>query len=301
MNVLSLHTSSRLAATRAFRPRWARWILVVVLGSCAWPAFAKPTAEEVRILTTPGGVEYGTWGGAEGRPSPTLIVLTGNLMDSFTKGNFLRAGNVLGPRGYLCVSVDLPDHGKLASKEYRGVPGWAKRLGEGDGGFVAESNARLKQVVDHLIAEGRTDPDKLVVSGTSRGGFLALHYAASDPRVDAVVAYAPAIDLSKVTKYFAEVREAPATRAVNVMNLVPQLVGRPVLIFMGDRDAAVDTDTAIAFTRALSAAALKAEAPSQVELHVVSEPRGHALPGDLAIPAARWIYRRMEGKELTNL
>jgi dienelactone hydrolase len=245
-------------------------------------------------MKTSDGVEFGVWGGKPDKPSPTLILLSGLITDSFTKTNFLRAGEILGPKGYLCVSIDLPCHGALAKKGYSNLVGWGKRAAEGDD-FVAEFNARMKKVIDHLIEQKMTDPDKIVATGTSRGGFLAVRYAAFDKRVRATVAYAPVTDLRKL-KEFEVARDVTSVDAMSLDAHVPDLVGKPVLIFIGDRDDRVDTDSVIAFARKLSAAAQKADVPSHVEIHVLSEPRGHSLPPGVEKFAAEWIVRALDAK-----
>lgn len=257
---------------------------------------AGPKAEDVAIKTTPDGVEYGVWGGSATAPAPILIILSGNIVDSFTKLSVLRAGEVLVPRGYLCVSIDLPNHGKNAKQGYSNLAGWGRRAAEGDD-FVAEFNERTCKVIDHLIAERVADPNKIVATGTSRGGFLAIRYMAFDPRVKAVVGYAPLTDLRRLKEF----EVAKGVAGVDSMSLeahVPQLVGRPVFMIIGDRDQRVGTDAAFRFLQALSAAAVEAGVPTNAELHIVSEPRGHSLPPGVELPAARWIYRVLEGEEL---
>lgn len=267
-----------------------------VLVACQTAFGAVPEADDVKMMKTSDGVEFGVWGGTPNKPSPTLLVLSGHIADSFTKPNFLRAGEILGPQGYLCVSIELPNHGSLAKKGYSNLVGWGKRAAAGDD-FVAEFNARMKKVLDYLIEQKMTDPDKIVATGTSRGGFLAIRYAAFDKRVGVAVAYAPVADLRKL-KEFEVAKHAKAVEAMSLEAHIPELVGRPVLIFIGDRDDRVDTDSVITFARKLSAAARKADVPSQLELHVVSEPRGHSLPPHVGAAAAKWIHRVVEGKEL---
>lgn len=262
----------------------------------------EPTTAKVKVAklaVTPDGVEYGTFGDAPTKPAPALIVLSGNIEDSFAKPNFLKAGKYLAPRGWLCISIDLPNHGKFAEKGYSGLVGWGKRAAE-DKDFVADFNERLKKVLDHLVEQKQIDSEKIVVTGTSRGGFLAIRYAAFDKRVKAAVGYASVTDLRKLKEF----EVAASTKSVDAMNLeahVDELVGRPVFIMIGDRDDRVSTDSAINFMRKLSAAATKANVPSQAELLVVSEPRGHSLPPNADIIAARWIYRVMEGRELPSV
>lgn len=257
---------------------------------------ARPTADDVKIMSTPDGVEYGMWGGTSDKPSPTIILLSGTLVDSFTRLNFLRAGELLVPHGYRCVSIDLPNHGTQAKPGYSGLVGWGKRAAAGDD-FVAEFNGRMKQVIDHLIDQGLTDPEKIVATGTSRGGFLAVRYMAFDARVKCAVGYAPVTDLRRL-KEFEVARSVSAVDAMSLEAYVPQLVGRPILMMIGDRDERVGTDAAYHFARKLSESAVAADVPSQVELHILSEPRGHSLPAGVEVPAARWIYRMLEDKQL---
>lgn len=291
-----MHITNRLNLCRY------AWSALMMLGIAASAVASEPSeGHELAVSATPGGVEFAMWGGPENQAAPKLVIMPGKGLDQLSDPSVLKAGVLLVPRGYRCVGIDLPDHGKQASREVTGVHAWAQRCIEGDN-FVAEFNERMKQVVDHLIAEGLTDPERIVAAGTSRGGFLAIHYAAFDPRVAGVVAYAPATDLSVVHKYFDVARDAPMVDQLSVFHQAPNLVGRPMLIFVGDRDDGVATDTAIRFARELSAAAVEADVPSGVELHVISEPRGHALSSKrVTLPAARWIYRLIDRKELIDL
>jgi dienelactone hydrolase len=269
-------------------------VALAMLFAASFAVAAAPKAEDVKMMKTSDGVEFGVWGGTPDKPSPTLILLSGLIPDSFTKLNFLRAGEILGPKGYLCVSIELPCHGSFAKKGYSNLVGWGKRAAEGDD-FVAEFNARMKKVIDYLIELKMTDPDKIVATGTSRGGFLAVRYAAFDPRVKATVAYAPVTDLRKL-KEFEVAKDVASVDAMSLEAHIPEMVGRPLLMFIGDRDDRVSTDSLIAFARKLSAAAQKADVPSQVEFHVMSEPRGHSLPPGVENFAAEWIVKSLEAK-----
>lgn len=252
----------------------------------AQPDGAKP-ASVATMRKTPDGVEFGLFGKPPSAPAPLLIILSGNIEDSFAKANFLKAGKQLVPKGYLGVSIDLPCHGTLAQKGLSGLVGWGKRAAAGDD-VAVEFNARMSKVVDYLVAEKLADPKRIVATGTSRGGYLAIRYAAHDPRVRCAVAYAPVADLRKLTEY-AVAAGTPAVDKMSLPAFVPQLVGRPIWIAIGDRDDRVGTDSVIAFARQLSAAALEKKVPSEVSLHVLSEPRGHSLPAGMDVMSAEWI------------
>ncbi len=206
-------------------------LLALVVMTLTTPALAaEPTtvpAQDVTLRTTSdGGVEYGIYGAVPTKPSPTMVILSGNIEDSFKKANFLQAGKLLMPQGYMMVSIDLPCHGKLAEKGSSGLVGWGKRAAAGDD-FVAEFNGRLSKVLDQLIADKLTDPDKIVISGTSRGGFLAMRFMAHDKRVKAAVAFSPVTDLRAERIWVAA--SVPAVDKMNIDAFVPELRRSPDL------------------------------------------------------------------------
>jgi dienelactone hydrolase len=262
-------------------------------------ANAQSTQPSVSVHTTPDQIEFAVLGEPPAKPAATLIVLSGVAQDTLLKPSFLQAGKFLAPRGYLCVSIDLPSHGKFEAAGDKGLSGWGKRAAAGED-FVAEFNSRLSKVVDHLIAQKWTDPDKIAVCGTSRGGFMAYRFAAHDPRVKCAAGYSPVTDLKKLSEF----RNAQSSTAVDAMSVeahVDALAGKPIFIVIGDRDDRVGTDAAVHFARVLSAAALKKNVPSRVDLHVICEPRAnHTTPTGADEWSARWIYRILEGRELPN-
>jgi dienelactone hydrolase len=271
--------------------------MLVLMNRVTAVAADAQTAVSVAKMSTPDGVEFAILGANPTKPAPTLIILSGVAEDTLLKPSFIQAGRYLAPKGYMCVSIDLPCHGTQETKAAKGLSGWGKRAMAGDD-FVAEFNARMTKVLDYLIAQKLADPDKVAVCGTSRGGFLACRFAAHDRRVKCAVGYSPVTDLRKLSEF----RNAASVPGIDAMSLkahVDELVGRPVFIVIGDRDDRVGTDAAIEFARALSAAALKANVPSGVELHVVSEPRAnHTTPLHGDEWSAHWIYHVLEHREL---
>lgn len=263
-------------------------------------AEARPTADDLEKITTPDGVEYHVWGQGEPGtpPAPTLIILSGNAVDSLVKANFVKAGEQLAPLGYVCVTVDLPCHGEFAKSGYSNLTGWGKLAAEGED-FVDEFNQRMKNVIDHLIETGVTDPNKIAATGTSRGGFMAIRYMAFDKRVACGVGYSPVTDLRQLRE-FEVAKTTPGVDAMSLNAYVHQLVGRPVFIMIGDRDDRVGTYSAIDFMRRLSDAAVVADVPSENMLVVKSEPRGHSTPARTTELAAQWIYQALEGKSLPS-
>lgn len=247
----------------------------------------------VQALETRTGVRFGIWGDLPAAPSPTLFILASTIDGTLGDAYFRQAGTALGDHGYLCVSVDLPRHGKQhRDGEPGGLTGWRHRCQQGID-FVAETNKRLCQVLDHLIAGGHTDAAKVAACGTSRGGFLALQFAAHDPRVKCAAAYAPVTELTALRE-FRGFEEDALVRSLALHEQAENLAGRAVWIIIGDRDERVGTDHAITLARRITKAALGQGHNSRVDLHVLAESRGHTTPAGAAAQSAEWIRRQLE-------
>ncbi len=248
-----------------------------------------------RVLTnkeTADGVVYGVWGDAASPPSPTLFILAGTIDGTLESAYFRQCGNELADLGYLLVSIDLPCHGtQVAEGKPSGLGGWSHRVGN-DEDIVAEANDRLSKVLDDLIKTGQTDPDRVAAAGTSRGGFIAIHFAAHDSRVKCAAGFAPVTELAALSEFRAR-QEHPLVAKLGLIRQAEKLAGRPVWIITGDRDERVGTHHAIELASRLSAVAKERDIPSNVELHVMSEPRGHTTPRGASKPAADWISRHL--------
>lgn len=246
-------------------------------------------AEAVLPLKTSNGVEFSILGPKPEKPAPTLFIFALDAKTTLNSPLYRQAGNVLAKQGYLCVSVDLPCHGdQKRAGEPGELAGWRHRVDAGDDP-MAELTRRTKSVLAFLIAEGYTDADRVAACGTSRGGFSALHIAAADPRVKCVAAYSPVTDL-KALREFKGAEDAPLVRQLALVKHADRLAGRAVWISIGDRDERVDTDAAIRFARALSAASAAKKLPSGVELHV-GPAEGHHTPDGAAEQSAAWIAK----------
>lgn len=196
----------------------------------------------------------------------------------------------------MLVSIDFPCQGRqLLEGQPRGLGGWSYRVGNGED-IVAEANRRLSKVHDQLIETGLADPQRVAACGTSRGGFLALHFAAHDNRVKCVAGFAPVTDLA-VLREFDGHQHHQLVRKLSLRNQAERLSGRPVWIIIGDRDDRVGTSSAYGFARQLSTVAREKDIASRVELHIVSEPKGHTTPNGAPQQAAEWIHRQLTGKE----
>lgn len=247
---------------------------------------------ELQIHETPSGVRYGLWGGEVSLPSPLLIILSATIEESLGQDYFRQCGNALArAHNFLCVSIDLPAHGPQQREvERAGLDGWRDRVDHNED-FVAINNTRLRDVLDHLIGTGQVDPARIAICGTSRGGFMALQFAAADSRVQCVAAFAPVTELAALHE-FHSAADNPFVASLALVHRADALATRPVWVAIGDRDERVDTDAAIRFVRAMTKSALARGLSPQVELWVVPEPQGHTTPRGSAAAAATWIVNQ---------
>ncbi len=265
----------------------------------AGAAAGDETGRSVVISQTAGGVRFGTWGERPAAPAPTLFIFSSTIEESLGNAYYRQCGNELAEKGYLCVSLDLPCHGKdERTDEPKGLSGWRDRAVKGED-FMAPMVTRAKKVLDHLIAEGYTDATKTAACGTSRGGFVAAHVAGADERVRCVAAFAPVTDLTGLREFHGT-GENPLVRSLSLRQKADELAGRAVWLVIGDQDARVDTDRTIELARRITAASLAVKKESRVELHVMPDARGHAIPDSSAARAAAWITEQLAGSGKLN-
>ena len=173
--------------------------------------------------------------------------------------------------GYLCVTLNAPACGPdIEPGEAKEVMDrWRHRI-EARNNFILKFNKKVSKVLDYLIAEGYTDPGRVVALGGSMGAFIAFHYAASEPRVKCVVGQIPLTDL-RVLSEFKGMENDPLTKSLDVRNLAEKFAGHNVLVIVGKEDRRISTDHAVAFAQRVSRVAKGAD----VEWHVLDG--GHSL------------------------
>jgi dienelactone hydrolase len=245
----------------------AAFALSLITSACANAYATKKPAANVRRTTD--GVEFAILGDKPASPAPTVFVFAHEQVGTLTSPDYNKVGQLLARQGFISVSLDVPAHGN-DNKEHNanGLVSWPERIARGDdlvGGFTA----RCSKVLDHLIKEGYTDPKRVAVAGTSRGGFLALHFVAIEPRVRCVAAFAPVTELLALSE-FNNTKDPSKVKALDVSHVADKLAGRPAWLCIGNNDQRVGTDRAIAFTREVVRESVKQKKPAAIELHVTT-------------------------------
>lgn len=261
-------------------------------GKDGQPDVAPPA---MQVLRTPDGVRFGLFGKKGSAPAPTLFVFALGLEDLQKQPGYSEVGRRLARNGFLYVALDPPCHGEdIKPKEPSQLSGWRYRL-ENGASLIPDFTSRATAVLDYLIKKGYSDPSRVAACGTSRGGFLAYHFAAADARVKAAAGFSPVTDLMALSE-FAGMKNSEAAKALTLEKHAAKLAGRPMWLSIGNDDQRVSTEAAIAFTRKLVAAGAAVRKdlrqPLPVEL-IVGQASGHSAIEHAHELAAAWLLRQL--------
>ncbi len=171
-----------------------------------------------------------------------------------------------------CFSLTLPAHGPGFDK-HTAVQHWQEHPHEIEA-WLLEAHA----VITTLLDQGTITT--LAAGGLSRGGLIATHLAALEPRIIAVVAFAPLIKLAHLS----------------LLTLIDKLIHTHIRFYVGNRDTAVGTDNVFAFIHSLTEAAFAAGNRSpHAELYIRPSigHRGHGTPPDAFAEGANWIRTQL--------
>ena len=274
-------------------PQKAFAVLLLALSALVGTTSLSAADEErpaVVVLRTPKGVRFGLQGEKGQAPAATLFVFASRIEDTLGNDVYNKVGRLLAKQGVISVSLDVPCHGEDTKPgEPAGLSGWRSRIEKGDE-LIGDFAVKVKDVLDHLVEQGYTDPKRLGVCGTSRGGFIALHLAAAEPRFGCAAAFAPVTNPLAVSEFNGMANPAPAN-ALSIVNRSEQLSGRAIWVCIGNNDQRVSTDDLIAFTRKVVAVSIAQKKPANVELHVMPS-LGHSIHATAHDEAASWIARQ---------
>ncbi|MDB6169269.1 MAG: hypothetical protein JWM88_2133 [Verrucomicrobia bacterium] len=221
---------------------------------------ADADAVKMTMMHLPDGMRFAVIGAKPAHPAPTLFVLQGTLDVARRDPIYTEVARMLEPHGFISVLLDAPAHGDdHRPDEPAELAGWNARVDRGED-FAGDFAKRARAVLDYLVAEGYADPARVAACGTSRGGFLAFQLAAAEPRIRFIGGIAPVAELTALREFSATKNRALAD-SLSLSHLAPRLAKRPVWICIGNNDTRIDTDSVLAFTRALVKATAAVQPP----------------------------------------
>ncbi len=197
-----------------------------------------------------------------------LLTFAGERETSLLKEPYCKAAKIFLQNGHRAASFDLPGHGERVDK-------FGKSIGSFKNAFVAGTDVFAnfaedgRAVISECIRRGLAKPGRIVVAGTSRGGYMALRLLAGDDRVVAGAGFAPVTDWRMLTE-FATVKNRADVADLRLANFAKRMTGRHVYLAIGKDDGRVSTEACRDLQRTL------ASAGSLVEFNLTDD-KGHTM------------------------
>lgn len=198
-----------------------------------------------------------------------------------------------------CFSFTLPKHGPEFIKS-EAMHAWAHALLSGEDLFQSFFD-QVDQTIDFLIQQNLVDPNKMVVGGLSRGGFIATHLAARRQDFKAILGFAPLTDISFLSEF--KQTEIPLVQKWTLENQIPRLTNQHLRFYIGNDDQRVGTEKCFAFLNRIVHEAVKNKIRSpQVEFLTFPSigHKGHGTPPDIFYRGVRWLISKILTLESPN-
>ncbi len=228
-------------------------------------------------------------GASSASPVPCVILIHGVGM---SKEEMLPIARLLSNVGYASLTIDLPGYGQRSGESrtsFSSADDFAQYLASG---FV-RAVTDLRRGVDLLDANREIDSTRIGELGLSLGSFVAVDFAAADPRVKAVALIASGGGLTEILgnqashglsyggnqasliEQLKSSRSAHATlTSVDPLTYVSEIAPRPILMENGGSDPIVPITAAHALYKAagqpkhIDVYANEGHIPSPLEMYV---------------------------------
>lgn len=192
------------------------------------------------------------------------------------------------------ISFTLPFHGP-GYVNSQTMHLWAEEL-QNHPEFLSLFYQRVLEAIHFLIEKKIVDPHHMAVAGLSRGGFIAAHVAALEPRIKTILGFAPLTSFNLMTEF--KDRDIPEPiQKMALIHLVDQLVNKEVRFYIGNRDRRVGTRGCFSFIEALTEACVEKgirSAPVSLIIYPSIGHKGHGTPPEIFADGASWVKARLQ-------
>ncbi len=226
-------------------------------------------------------------------PLPSVFYFSLNAKESLGLDPYNQPALFLAQFPIRVFSLTLPGHedGKQATQALHHWATSYKHHQDVIDTFLKQALVAIEYLHRHdLLLPGQT-----AVAGLSRGAFIASHLAARSPLISHILGFAPLTALS-FSADFAEIKDSPVIRALDLNTIIPQLVGKTLRFYIGNHDTLVSTAKCFQFVDELSQASYKEKIRSpQVELNVYPSigHKGHGTPKEIFHSGALWLTKKL--------
>jgi pimeloyl-ACP methyl ester carboxylesterase len=198
----------------------------------------------------------------------------------------------LSQQGIRVFSWDLPFHGP-AFDPHDAMRQWAHEFVHHPS-FISDFLDLCQCNIDYLIREGFIASQRLAVAGLSRGGFIATHLAARDPRLNIILGFSPLTEPQPLEEL--KLFQGSSFDQIALTSVVDHLVHARLRFYIGNHDIRVGTDACYQFIRTLTEAAVhKGIRSPAVELIIYPSigHKGHGTPPSIFHEGADWIKQQL--------
>jgi len=225
-------------------------------------------------------------------PLPAFFYFSLSGPDSLELDPFNQPVSGLEGKPLRIFSISLPFHDDYDKREV--VKVWVANIKKGKD-FISPFINRCLSAIDEVIEKKVVHPEFLAAGGLSRGSFIAAHLAAKEPRIRALLGFAPLTQLS-VSTSFQDIPNNPLIDRLSLFHLKEALVKTAVRFYIGNRDTMVNTTACYQLVRELTDTAFDQGVRSpQVEL-ILSPSighKGHGTAPETFQDGARWIQTQL--------
>ena len=250
--------------------------------------------KKLDILEPPSGLTiYHQGPNLDEGPLPSLFYFALSGDESLTVDPYNQPVMYLKDVAIRVFSFTIPSHGPGLDNK-TAMTRWAEEI-RNEHNFIEEFVTTSRQNLDYLIEKEYVDPEKIAVAGLSRGGFMATHLAAQDPRIKAILAFAPLTRLDTIQE-FQGILDLPLVKSLSLEAAAENLVDRHLRFYIGNRDTRVKTDKCFQFVQNLSDTAYeKGYRSPTVELIIYSSIgfKGHGTPPQIFRDGVEWVKGKL--------
>ncbi len=169
-------------------------------------------------------------------------------------------------------SCTIPGHGP-GLKNTEAMHWWAEKISKNENPFTLFFEQCLENI-DYLVQHDLVDENAIAIGGLSRGGFIATHLAARDPRIQTVVGFAPLTTTQTILE-FSNLQNSSITQSLELTPLFDKLIHKRIRYYIGNRDERVSTDACYDFIRQLTNYAYEHKVRSPAIELLISPSIGH--------------------------
>ena len=223
-------------------------------------------------------------------PLPSLFYLSLSCQDSLLLDPFNQMPAYVSQFPLRIFSLTLPFHEKPLSP-LKALESWAQEIQKGND-ILAPFLDQIENALFFLQKEGALIPEKLAISGLSRGVFFALHIAAKIPSFRTILGFAPLLSLSLAKEFL----NTPLPQHLESPRLIPLLTNRSLRFYIGNLDTRVGTSHCFHFVEKLSQAAyLQGIRSPPIELIITPSigRDGHGTSQQIFEQGGKWLLQQL--------